>query len=209
MAPRRPWRDHKPMTSTHTHSGTLPRARGALVHALAENWWLFLLRGLVAIVFGVMAFTWPGWTVLALTLVWAAYALADGALAIWAAISGKGSVSQRWWLGAAGLAGVIVAIFVFSRPVAATLGLLSFIGAWSIIVGVMQIVGAIRLRKEIVGEWFLVLIGAASILFGVLMFARPVAGVFAVAWMLGVFAIAMGGAYVLFALRLSKLRKAS
>jgi uncharacterized membrane protein HdeD (DUF308 family) len=194
------------MTSTHTHSGPAPRLRGRLVTALADNWWLFMLRGVAAMVLGVLAFMWPGWTMLALVFVWAAYALVDGVLAVVAALSGKGSHSARWWLLAAGVVGIAAGVCVFARPGLAALVLLAFVAGWSLIVGVMQLIGAISLRKEIDNEWMLALSGLANVIFGVLLMFQPVAGAVALAWMIGVFAIIVGLFYFSFGLRLRKHR---
>ena len=190
------------MASTRQHPGSL--AGPLLLHALAENWWKIFLRGAVAIVFGVLSFMWPGATLLALTFLWGAYAFADGAFALWAAISGKGATGPRWWLAIVGITGLVAGALTFFWPGMTTLVLLMFIAAWSIIVGVMQIVGAIRLRKEMEGEWLLVLSGLLSIAFGGVMISQPAAGAVAAVWLLASFAIALGVIYVALALRLRK-----
>jgi uncharacterized membrane protein HdeD (DUF308 family) len=194
------------MATTHLHPGPLT---GLLLQGLAQNWWMMLLRGVVAMLFGVLAFMWPGATLLALTFLWGAYALADGVLSLWAAISGRGAASPRWWLAIVGIAGVIAGGLTFFWPGMTALVLLTFIAVWSIIVGVMQIVGAIRLRKEIEGEWLLVLSGLVSIAFGVVMISQPLAGAIAVVWLLGSFAIALGVIYVALALQLRKYKPAA
>ena len=147
------WRWHKIQS---------PLRRGAL----AENWWLVLLRGIAAVVFGVLAFFWPGLTLLTLTLLWGAYALCDGVFALWAAISGKGGeMAPRWWLAVVGVVGVLAGVGAFLWPGMTTLVLLLFIAVWAIVLGVLQIWGAIQLRKEIEGEWLLILSGLVSIAF--------------------------------------------
>src|ERR1700720_1635618 len=97
---------------TSTQSGvSLPLAGPALLRVLAENWWLLLLRGIAAIAFGILAFAWPGLTLLTLTLLWGAYALSDGIFALWAALTGKGGeMAPRWWLGVVGVAGVLAGL---------------------------------------------------------------------------------------------------
>ena len=163
------------MSDTSAHSrATLPGSEFSLREALGQNWWLVLLRGIAAILFGILAFAWPGLTLLTLTLFWGAFALADGVLSLWAAISGKGgAIAPRWWLALVGIAGIIAGLLAFFWPGTTALVLLMFIAVWSIVIGVLEIWGAIQLRKEIEGEWWLILGGLVSIAFGVLLLVRP------------------------------------
>src|SRR5262245_51460971 len=137
-----------------------------MLSQLAKNWWLVLLRGLVAIAFGVLAFAWPGMTILALAILYGAYALSDGIFALAAAITG-GGMMPRWWLALVGLAGVAAGLCAFFWPGGVALVLVLLIGSWSIAHGVMEIIGAIQLRKEITGEWMLILSGLLSVGFGI------------------------------------------
>jgi uncharacterized membrane protein HdeD (DUF308 family) len=174
-----------------------------LAHALAQNWWLLLLRGIAAIVFGLLAFAWPGLTLVTLVLFWGAFVLVDGVCAIIAAIKG-GAPAPRWWLAIVGLAGIVAGLLTFLWPVVTALVLLFFIAGWAIAVGAFEIVGAIRLRKEIDNEWLLILGGALSVLFGIVLLALPGAGALAVVWIIGGYAIVYGIILVLLALRLRK-----
>jgi uncharacterized membrane protein HdeD (DUF308 family) len=192
------------MTSTHVPSSP-PLTGVAILRAMADNWWLLLLRGIAAIVFGILAFVWPVLTLLTLTLLWGAYAVVDGVFALWAAITGRGAqTSSRIWLAIVGIAGVIAGLLAFAWPGLTALVLLLFIATWAIVIGVMQIWGAIQLRKEIEGEWLLVLSGLLSVAFGVLLLVQPGAGALAVAWLIGWYAILAGCLYVALALRLKK-----
>ena len=84
------------------------RISPSLLRGLAENWWLILLRGIAAVLFGLLAFVWPGITLLSLTFLWGAYALVDGVVSLWAGVSGKGAEkTSRWWLAAVGAAGIL------------------------------------------------------------------------------------------------------
>src|SRR3954469_9670811 len=148
---------------TNVHAMPAP-AGGILLHALARNWWLILLRGICAVIFGVLTFVWPGVTLLTLVLLYGAYALIDGMLAIWAAITG-GETAARWWLLIVGVLGLAAGLITLMMPGITALVLLFFIAAWAIATGAMQIVGAIRLRKEIDNEWMLIAGGVLSILF--------------------------------------------
>ena len=188
-----------------SHIQTVGGALGApaLVHALAKNWWFLLLRGIVAILFGVLALGWPGMTLLTLILLYGAFALADGVIAIIAAITG-GAPAARWWLAIVGLLGIAVGALTFMWPGMTALILLFFIGGWALATGVFQIIGAIRLRKEIDNEWLLFLSGVISVLFGLGVLLYPGAGALALVWVIGTYAIIAGVLYIALAFRLKK-----
>lgn len=175
-----------------------------MVHALAKNWWMLLLRGIAAIIFGVLAFVWPGMTLLTLIMFYGAFALIDGVLAIVAAITG-GAPAPRWWLAVIGLLGIATGLLMFMMPGLTALVLLYFIAGWAIATGAFQIVGAIRLRKEIDDEWYLILGGVVSVLFGVGVMMAPGAGALALLWVIGTYAVIMGAILVALAFRLKKL----
>jgi uncharacterized membrane protein HdeD (DUF308 family) len=196
------------MTDTPAQSGLdFAHAEPHLLGSLAKSWWLLLLRGIAAIAFGFLAFAWPGLTLLTLTLLWGAYAVSDGILALWAAVAAKGGdIGLRWWLALAGIVSCVAGVMTFFWPGMTTLVLLMFMASWAIIIGALQIWGAIELREEPKGEWLLALNGLLSIAFGVIMFAQPGAGALAVAWMIGCFAILAGCLYIALALRLKKYK---
>jgi uncharacterized membrane protein HdeD (DUF308 family) len=196
------------MSNTHIEAGRRSPFLGLALRELAENWWLLLLRGLAAIAFGLLAFSWPGLTLLTLVLMWGIYAVADGILALWAAIASKGGeIAPRWWLAVVGIAGVLAGALAFVWPGMTALVLLMFIASWAIVIGVLQIWGAIRLRKEIEGEWLLGLSGVLSVAFGVIMFTQPGAGALAVVWLIGWFAILAGCVYIGLAFQLKKHKR--
>jgi uncharacterized membrane protein HdeD (DUF308 family) len=177
-----------------------PLAERVLLRALAANWWLLLLRGLAAILFGVLALSWPGVTLVSLVLLYGVYALADGVIAIGAALMG-GVPAPRGWLVVIGLLGIATGVLTFLWPGMTALVLLVFIAAWAITTGVMQIVGAIRVRKEIDNEWLLVLGGAVSVVFGLMLLMQPGEGALALLLVIGAYAIVHGVLLVLFSLR--------
>ena len=196
------------MSNTHIQPGRPSPFLGLALRELAEIWWLLLLRGIAAIAFGALAFVWPGITLLALTLMWGFYAIADGVVALWAAIASKGGeIAPRWWLAVVGIAGIFAGALTFVWPGMTALVLLMFIASWAIVIGVLQIWGAIRLRKEIEGEWLLALSGLLSVAFGVIMFAQPGAGALAVVWLIGSFAILAGCVYIALAFQLKKHKR--
>jgi uncharacterized membrane protein HdeD (DUF308 family) len=166
----------------------------------ARNWWLWLVRGILAVLFGIMAFTMPGLTLLTLVLLYGAYALIDGVTSLWVG----GSV-RAWPLVIAGVLGVIVGIGTFSYPGITAVALLYLIGAWAIVRGIFEIIAAIRLRKEISNEWVLAFGGALSILFGVILFTNPGVGALAMVWVIGSYALIFGVMMILLAFRLRGL----
>jgi uncharacterized membrane protein HdeD (DUF308 family) len=175
---------------------------GALIlPVLAKYWWLILLRGVAAIVFGLLAFVWPGITLLTLILFYGAFALADGVLALAHAIMG-GNVGSRWWLALVGIAGIVAGLVTFFMPGVTALVLLFFIAGWAIVLGVFQIIGAIRLRKEIDNEWLIGLSGALSVLFGLVLLFAPGPGILGLIWVIASYAIVFGIMLVMEAFKL-------
>ena len=163
-----------------------------LLGYLGRNWGWVVLRGVAAVLFGVLAFAWPGITLAALVIVWGAYALADGVLSLVAAYRVRDQGKPFWSLLIVGLLGIAAGIATFIWPGMTALLLLMFIAAWAVVMGIFQIIAAIRLRKEIRGEWLLGLSGVLSIIFGIVMFVQPRAGALAVIWAIGGFAIVFG-----------------
>lgn len=177
----------------------------SLSAALAKNWWLLLLRGVVAILFAVLTWAQPGITLAALVLVFGAFALVDGVLGIWMAFSHRKTNPQWWVLLLWGIVSVVVGIMTFMAPGITGLVLLMYIAAWAIVTGVLQIIAAIRLRAEIEGEWLMGLSGLASVVFGGLLIWRPGAGALAVAWMIAAYAFIYGVLMVLLSFRVRRL----
>jgi uncharacterized membrane protein HdeD (DUF308 family) len=179
---------------------------------LFRNWWLFAVRGVLAIVFGLLALIWPGSAMLALVLLFGAFALVDGIFAVAAGIASHGYFERWWAVLLEGLAGIVIGILTFFWPAMTALALLYFIAAWAIITGIFEIVAAIHFRRVIPGEWAMILNGLLSVLLGVVLFAFPVAGAVGLVWLIGIYAIAAGVAEMIFAFRMHgfmlKLEKA-
>ena len=175
-----------------------------LRRTLGRAWWLGVLRGIVAIVFGLLAWAWPGATLITLTLFWGAYALVDGIAALWGGWQTKDGGKPMWQIVLIGVLGIAAGIITFVAPGITAIALLILIAVWAIANGVFQIAAAIRLRKEIANEWLMILSGALSIAFGVLMIANPGAGALAVLWLIGAFAVAYGVLLVILAFRLKR-----
>ncbi|WP_341864174.1 HdeD family acid-resistance protein [Gymnodinialimonas sp. 57CJ19] len=170
----------------------------------ARNWWLVLLRGIAAIVFGLMAFVWPVLTLSVLVILFGAYILADGVFSTIDAIRLRNEV-DKWWLGLLdGLLGIVAGGLMLFMPGITALVMLVFLAAWSILGGALRILLAVQLRKEIEGEWLLVVSGLLSIAFGVAIVALPHAGLVSIAWIIGFWAIAFGVLFILLSLRLRR-----
>ena len=183
--------------------GTL--ASDNLSGALARNWWMLLLRGVMAIAFAVLTWMQPGISLTALVLVFGIYAVADGVMGVWAAFSGREQNSHWWVLLLGGLVSVAAGVMTFMMPGITALVLLYYIAAWAIITGVLQIVAAIRLRKEIQGEWLLGLGGLLSVVFGVMLFMQPGTGALAVVWLIATYAFIFGVVMVMLAFKVRRL----
>ncbi|HXV44272.1 MAG TPA: HdeD family acid-resistance protein [Anaerolineae bacterium] len=177
-----------------------------MITNLANNWWTFVLRGIFALLFGVIAFVYPGPTILALTYVFGFYAILDGIFALVAAWSNRSS--DRWWvLLLEGLLGLAAGVIAFVSPGITALALLWVIAAWAILTGILEIVAAIRLRQEIENEWWLGLAGLASIIFGVLLVIWPESGLVTISWLVGFYASAFGISMLMVGFRLQGLNK--
>ena len=169
---------------------------------LARNWWALVLRGVLAIVFGVLAFVNPGLTLSTLILLFGAYSLVDGVFAIIAGLRAA-QRHERWWpFALEGLASIVVGILAFVMPLAAAFALLMIASAWSIVTGVLRIAAAIRLRREINGEWLLILNGLLSVAFGIVIVLFPGAGLVTLVWLIGMYAIIFGVILVALGFRL-------
>src|SRR5262245_7645658 len=176
-----------------------------MLNILRRNWWALALRGILALLFGILAFTWPGLALGALVLLFGTFAIYDGIFSIVAAFHAKGR-EERWWSELiVGLIGIAAGVVAFSRPGITTLFLLYLIAFWAIARGLFEIVAAFRLRKEIKDEWLLGLAGLASVVLGVLMLMYPGAGVLAFVWWIGAFAIFMGVLLLALSFRLRSL----
>lgn len=170
---------------------------------LSRYWWLLALRGVAAILFGILAFAWPQLTLEVLVILFGVYVLIDGVSNIVTGFSQRES-NERWWVMLLeGLVGILAGILTLVYPGMSAFILLYFIAAWAILTGVLEIVAAIRLREEITGEWALALSGVASIIFGILLFLFPGTGALAVVWIIGSYAILFGALliYLVFKVR--------
>ena len=158
---------------------------------ISKDWRIYVLRGILAVVFGLLALAWPGLTIEVLVVLFGIYAIFEGVLALSAAFRHR----QRpiWWvLLLEGLAGIVVGVFAFIWPGLTAVILLIFIAIWAILTGILEIAAAIQLRRQLKGEWALGLTGVLSILIGLLLLSNPGAGALAVVWLIGIYAVLFG-----------------
>src|SRR5919106_210575 len=154
---------------------------------LARWWWTFILRGILAIAFGILAFLAPGLGIGVLVGLFAAWALIDGATNLWEGIQRR-TKDRSWWLSVLeGVVSIAAGVLALLFPVWAAATLVLLIAAWAIVTGIFEIVAAIRLREQIKGEFWMGLAGLASILYGVVLFLFPRAGALAIVWLIGGF----------------------
>ncbi len=170
--------------------------------ALARWWWTFVVRGLLAIAFGVLAFFAPGLGIAVLVGLFAAWALIDGVTSLVTGIGGRNR-DKSWWLEILeGVVSIIAGIIALVFPVLAADVLVIIIAAWAIVTGIFEIIAAIRLREQIRGEFWLGLAGLASILFGVILLVFPGVGALSLVWLIGSFALVFGVFLVILGWRL-------
>jgi uncharacterized membrane protein HdeD (DUF308 family) len=160
---------------------------------LAGNWWAFVLRGVLAILFGLLCFLLPGMALLTLVFMFGFYAIADGVVHLVSAFRRTGPEQQPWWaLLISGIVSIIAGALAIFIPGLTAVVLLYIIAAWAIVTGILQIVGAIRLRKQINNEWLLALSGLLSIVFGVLIAIFPGAGALTLVLWIGAYSVVFG-----------------
>jgi uncharacterized membrane protein HdeD (DUF308 family) len=171
---------------------------------LSRYWWMTVLRGIFWILFGIVILASPGISLLSLTFAFGIVIFADGILNVANAFSGR-KVHDDWWvLLLVGLTGIGVGLLTFYSPQATALAIVFYVAIWAIATGLLEIVAAVRLRKQIEGELWLILAGIASVVFGVLLVARPAAGALTLLWLIAVYAIAFGVLLLLLAFRVRR-----
>jgi uncharacterized membrane protein HdeD (DUF308 family) len=179
-----------------------PSGSVTVVDTLRLNWWLLALRGLVAIAFGVLAFAWPGVTLLSLVWLFGAFALVNGLLSLVLAVKAPKGYPKVGSVIVGGLLGILAGLLTFVMPAITAIGLLILIAAWAIVTGIMEVVAAIRLRKVITNEWLLILAGIVSVAFGVVLLLQPAAGALVLIWWIGAWALVFGILLMILAFRM-------
>jgi uncharacterized membrane protein HdeD (DUF308 family) len=177
-----------------------------LIEALKRHWWVPVIRGIAAIVFGVVAFTHPGLAAATLVLFFGAWVLIDGTFRIIGAIGHRASDPDWGWHLVIGILGIIVGVLTFHAPGITALALVIYVAAWALMIGASEIVLAVKLWREIKGEWFLILMGLISIVFAIMLLWNPLAGAAALIWIMAWYAVIFGVLAIIFGFRLRSLR---
>lgn len=171
-----------------------------------RKWWLFLLRGLAALLFGLLAIIWPELTVTTLVILFGAFILVDGLFAMLAGFITV-DANPRWWaLIIAGLLAVGIGMTTFLWTGITAMVLLYFIAAWAVVTGIFRIIAALQLRRTITGEWLMLINGILSVIFGILLFIFPREGAISLVIVIGAFAIVIGVINFFLAFRLRQVR---
>lgn len=177
-----------------------------MLQSMARSWWVWLLRGIAAIVFGIIAFVSPAATLLALVIVFGIYAIFDGVLAVVTAFQIREDAKHWWVVLLEGLAGILFGIIALVYSLITAGALLLLIAFWAVVTGIMEIIAAIRLRREITNEWSLILTGIFSVILGVMLFVFPGAGL-ALVWTIGLYAVFFGVLMIIFGFEVRSLAR--
>jgi uncharacterized membrane protein HdeD (DUF308 family) len=180
-----------------------------MLGALARNWWLFAIRGIAAIVFGVLAFAWPNSTLTVLVYLFGAYVLIDGASFIAAVLMGDPLAQlHKWAIIGIGLIGIVAGIVTFLYPGLTAMTLLYIVAFWAIGTGILQLASAITLRDQMVGAIWMGVGGLLSVVFGILLIAFPGDGLVSLVWLVGLWAVVFGISSLGLAYDLRQINKA-
>src|SRR5213595_2815991 len=176
-----------------------------LVETLKRHWWVPVLRGVAAIIFGIIAFMHPIMAIATLVLFFGAWVLVDGIFRVVGAIGHRTSDPEWGFHLVIGILGILIGLLTFHAPRITALALVIYIATWALMIGVTEFALAVRLRREIKGEWFLILMGLASLVFAFLLLWNPVAGAAAVIWIIAWYAVILGVLGIIFGFRLRSL----
>lgn len=169
-------------------------------------WWSLAIRGVLAILFGIVAFVYTGQTLLALVFVFGVFAVLSGIASIVAAVR-SGEAHQRWgWLAASGLLSIAAGIVAFVWPGLTALAIVYLIGAWAIVTGVFEIAYALALPDTLAHPWLAALSGVLSVVFGIVLAVWPISGAVTLTWLVGIYAILYGATMLYYAYQLQALR---
>ena len=176
---------------------------------VARDWWVFAIRGIAALVFGVLAFIWPEATLTVLVILFGAYVLVDGVSLLIALVRGDALARRHAWaVGIMGVLGIVAGIVTFAWPGLTALSLLYLVAFWAIAMGTFQVIAAVVLRRGLEGEFWMALGGVASIVFGAFLIVSPGAGLLSLVWLVGLWAVVFGVSSLSLAYRLHGIDKA-
>jgi uncharacterized membrane protein HdeD (DUF308 family) len=167
-----------------------------------KHWWQVAVRGLIALIFGIMLLAWPGVSLFIFAILFGAFAFVDGIFTLVAAVNYKAGAGRRTWLFVRGILGIIVGIITFFWPAITMLALVLLIGAWALVAGIMELNFAFRAVKETGAKWLFAVSGILSIILGILLLVSPIAAAIAVIWAIGAYAIIVGIVLIVLGFRL-------
>ncbi|GII84401.1 membrane protein [Sphaerisporangium siamense] len=165
-------------------------------------WWMLVVRGICAVVFGVLAVIWPLITLLTLVVLFGAFAVVSGVLTLGHAFRGDHPRDSRTWMVVSGVLSILAGLIAWFWPAITALALLLLIAVYAVVIGVAEIVAAVRRRRAGDAEWSYLGSGVLAVIFGILLFIWPATGALAVTWLIGLFAIAYGIALLVLAYRI-------
>lgn len=168
----------------------------------AKHWWHVALRGFLALLFGILLFAWPGIALFVFAIIFGAYVFVDGIFTLVAAINYKAGAGKRTWLFIRGILGIIVGIITLCLPAVTEIALILIIGAWALIAGIMELSFAFTAVKETGAKWLFAISGILAIILGILLLIRPIAGIIAVIWFIGAYALMAGIVLIILGFRL-------
>jgi len=173
---------------------------------VSRDWWVFAIRGVAAVVFGILAFIWPETTLTVLVILFGAYVLVDGVALLVALVRGD-AVARRhaWAVGVIGVLGIVAGVVTFAWPGLTAMSLLYLVAFWALATGSFQLIAAVALRHELDGEFWMAAGGVASMVFGVLLVAFPGAGLISLVWLVGIWAVVFGASSLGLAYRLHEI----
>jgi uncharacterized membrane protein HdeD (DUF308 family) len=198
-----PGRPNQPDRGTTAHpggpdassivQGSNRKEKVPVLGLVARDWWVFAIRGIAALVFGILAFIWPKTTLTVLVFLFGAYVLVDGVALLVALLRGD-AVARRnaWAVAIIGVLGIVVGVVTFAWPGLTALTLLYLVAFWAIATGAFQVIAAIALRRELDNEFWMALGGVASIVFGALLVVSPGAGLISLVWLVGIWSVVFG-----------------
>ncbi len=167
-----------------------------------KHWWQVAVRGLIALLFGIILLAWPGVSLFIFAILFGAFAFVDGIFTLVAAVNYKARAGQRTWLFVRGILGIIVGIITFFWPAITELALVLLIGAWALVAGIMELNFAFRAVRETGAKWLFAVSGILSIILGILLLVSPIAAIIAVIWIIGAYAVIVGIVLIILGFRL-------
>jgi uncharacterized membrane protein HdeD (DUF308 family) len=173
-----------------------------------KHWWQIAVRGFLALIFGILVLAWPGVSLLIFAIIFGAYVFVDGIFTLVAAVNYKAGAGRRTWLFIRGIAGIIVGLITFFWPAITALALVILIAAWALVTGVMELVFAFRANQDSAIRWMFAISGILSLILGILILARPIAGMLVIIWIIGAYAVLAGILLIILGFRLRGVKAA-